>query len=646
MDKIRRAFAYIVKDELDKKHRLANLLFAGGALVQIPIALVSFIINVDVRALILQALLAIACWTALHFIIKYPKSQVPVIVSLLIAIFLLLPSLYFFGGGRRSGTLPWMLFGGVCVWILLEGYARYILFVFDVITTSVCMYIEAVSPQTVRLLSNATEETIDTLTCYALVIMLVGVLIDYEIKLYQEKEDSLKQKEKELQEANAVLEKLNEEYVNASAAKSNFLANMSHEIRTPINAILGMDEMILRECEDKDILSYANDIDSAGRQLLSLVNDILDFTKIESGKLELHPVEYELFSVMEDCYNIILLRAKRKELQVLVENDHTLPEYLLGDEVRIRQVVTNLLTNAVKYTRDGYVKLSFRYETVSDEEITLIIEVKDTGIGIPKESLPDLFVEFKRIDELHNRNIEGTGLGLNIVKKLVEMMNGTIEVDSELGVGSTFTVKIPQLVVQNTPMGEFSDRYRHKEYLSDDPYKVKERMQNGLQYEVEATVGEEEVTGASKLKAPKADKNKNSFTAEGTRILVVDDVKMNRNVVRLLLKNTKMEIDLAESGEEALKYTMMKHYDLILMDHMMPDMDGIETFHNIQSQNMGLNNSTKVIVLTANAIQDAQDMYMKEGFCSYITKPVKGEKLEEELIKYLPKDKVVLSEQN
>jgi CheY-like chemotaxis protein len=331
--------------------------------------------------------------------------------------------------------------------------------------------------------------------------------------------------------------------------------------------------------------------------------------------MELHPVEYELFSIMNDCYNMIFMRAKRKDLEFLVENDPDIPAFLHGDEVRIRQIIMNLLTNAVKYTKDGTVKLSFSYEDIDEDNIKLIVSVKDTGIGISEENKKYLFDSFKRIDEKSNRNIEGTGLGLSITKKFTEMMNGEITVDSVLYEGSTFTVYIPQRVADKGKVGNFADRLNHRN-------ETLEKSDDNDDKEV---------------------KN-DRFTAPHARILVVDDVKMNLNVVRLLLKNTGMQIDLASSGEECLKYTLVKRYDIILMDHMMPIMDGIEALHRIRQQADGLNADTPVVALTANALVGAQEMYLEEGFASYISKPVKSIDLEAALVALLPPEKIVREE--
>ncbi len=483
------------------------------------------------------------------------------------------------------GVLAVVVLGVLFVDILKGHAVEYLFTAIGFIGFLVCCIVELILIHSVVMLEDADP-------------MLLGLAILLTLAISQQMHDLRRSREERQRE------------MEMSQAKTRFLASMSHEIRTPINAVLGMDEMILRECQDKQILEYANDIDSAGHQLLSLVNDILDFSKIESGKMELHPVEYELFSVMNDCYNMIFMRAKRKELEFLVENDPNIPAFLYGDEVRIRQIIMNLLTNAVKYTKDGTVKLILGYERIDVDNIRLVISVKDTGIGISEENQKYLFDSFRRIEEKANRNIEGTGLGLSITKKFTEMMGGTIGAESVPYEGSTFTVVIPQKVADTGTIGHFDERLN--------------RRKEGI--------GKDEGKGAK-------DK-KDSFKAPRARILVVDDVKMNLNVVRLLLKGTEAQIDLAASGEECLKYTLLKRYDVILMDHMMPIMDGIEALHKIREQADGLNTGTPVVALTANALVGAQEMYLEEGFVSYLSKPVKSTDLEECLLKFLPEEKI------
>lgn len=381
----------------------------------------------------------------------------------------------------------------------------------------------------------------------------------------------------------------------ANMAKSSFLANMSHEIRTPINAILGMNEMILREEKDPAIRGYAGNIQASGNSLLSIVSDVLDISKIESGKLEIIPVDYEVNSLISDCCNMAAGRAKAKELELLVECADNVPMKLCGDETHIRQIIMNLLTNAVKYTEKGTVKLivSGRF---TDGGFVLKVDVSDTGIGIAEENLPQLFTQFQRFDLQRNRNIEGTGLGLSIVKRLCDLMSGTITARSVLGSGSTFTVELPQKVVDSTPCGGVNLNYSA-----------------GAEHEYH-----------------------HSFEAPEAKILAVDDLPVNLLVIANLLKETRIKIDTAGSGRECLDKCSQQKYDLILMDHMMPEMDGVQTFEKLHGDKSSPNFETPVIMLTANALAGMREQYMDVGFADYVSKPVRGAKLEEAIRRNLP----------
>ncbi|MBQ3796474.1 MAG: EAL domain-containing protein [Butyrivibrio sp.] len=391
----------------------------------------------------------------------------------------------------------------------------------------------------------------------------------------------------------------------ASEAKSNFLANMSHEIRTPINAVLGMNEVILRECKDENILEYAQNIEAAGKTLLSLINDILDFSKIEAGSMEIHEAEYELSSVLNDIYNMISIKAQQKALSLVFEVDKELPDKLFGDEMRFRQVVVNILNNAIKYTKEGSVTLNITGEKSFDNMINLKIDISDTGMGIKKDDLDSLFEKFKRLDEDKNKTIEGSGLGLAITASLLELMGGSISVDSDYGKGSTFTIILPQKIMEETPIGDFKSRI------------------------------------ASNIKERK--KYKERFTAPNAEILVVDDTPMNHVVIRELLKPTKIRIESARSGAECLERQHNKRYDIIFLDYRMPGMDGTETFEAIKKDAASPNAKTPIIVLTANAISGARDSFLKVGFDDYLSKPIESDKLEATLIKFLPKEKVVMT---
>lgn len=396
--------------------------------------------------------------------------------------------------------------------------------------------------------------------------------------------DALRKEKRSQQEAEA-----------ANMAKSSFLANMSHEIRTPINAILGMNEMILREEKDPAIRGYAGNIQASGNSLLSIVSDVLDISKIKSGKLEIIPVDYEVNSLISDCCNMAAGRAKAKELELLVECADNVPMKLCGDETHIRQIIMNLLTNAVKYTEKGTVKLivSGRF---TDGGFVLKVDVSDTGIGIAEENLPQLFTQFQRFDLQRNRNIEGTGLGLSIVKRLCDLMSGTITARSVLGSGSTFTVELPQKVVDSTPCGGVNLNYSA-----------------GAEHEYH-----------------------HSFEAPEAKILAVDDLPVNLLVIANLLKETRIKIDTAGSGRECLDKCSQQKYDLILMDHMMPEMDGVQTFEKLHGDKSSPNFETPVIMLTANALAGMREQYMDVGFADYVSKPVRGAKLEEAIRRNLP----------
>ena len=382
--------------------------------------------------------------------------------------------------------------------------------------------------------------------------------------------------------------------------KTQFLADMSHAIRTPVNSIMGMDTMILRESRDSRIIEYASDIKNAVASLLSIIDDILDFSKIESGKLAIVPAPYDLSSLIYDSYNMMVMRARNKGLQLTADNDPEIPDRLMGDEVRIRQIVINLMTNAIKYTHEGSVELKISQEKLQHDRINLLIDVKDTGIGIRPENITSLFSSYVRLDEIKNRGIEGTGLGLSITKELVNLMGGSISVNSEYGKGSVFHVSIPQTVLRSEAIGDYSERIR----------KQREEMAEKQQW----------------------------FYAPSAHILIVDDVEMNIKVMKALLSESDMQIDAALSGKECLELVKCRKYDMIFMDHMMPEMDGIETFRRIRELDNLNSEGVPVIMLTANAVMGAREKYLAEGFSDYISKPVDEKTLVSVCRKYLRSD--------
>ena len=427
---------------------------------------------------------------------------------------------------------------------------------------------------------------------------------DYSEKMAIDSKDEVGRLSRSLEAMAESLVKQIEIADEANKAKSNFLSHMSHEIRTPITAVMGLNEMILREADDQEILKYSENIKTSGNTLLGLINDILDFSKIEAGKIEIVPVDYDLSSVINDLVNMVRIRTDEKGLSLVVDFDKDTPRLLYGDEVRIKQVITNLLTNAVKYTEKGSVTFSIGYEKDEGDKdsVLLKVSVNDTGIGIREEDMGRLFAEFERIDEKRNRNIEGTGLGMSITRSLLGMMGSNLIVESKYGKGSKFSFVLKQKVVKWEPLGNYKESY----YAASG----------------------------------RTEKYRSSFTAPSAHILMVDDNATNLLVFKSLLKETYVMVDTASSGDECLELCADTKYDIIFLDHMMPGKDGIETLHELKGMKDSANRDTVVICLTANAISGAREEYIKEGFDDYITKPIEPDKLEKIMMMYLPKEKI------
>ncbi len=376
---------------------------------------------------------------------------------------------------------------------------------------------------------------------------------------------------------------------------------MSHEIRTPINAVLGMNEMIMRESSEDAVISYAENIQHAGHTLLSIVNDVLDFSKVEEGKMEILPTQYELGSIITDLVNMVRPRTETKGIELEVIANEDTPRVLFGDEIRIKQCMLNILTNSVKYTERGSVRLSVDFEKKDKDSIILKIHISDTGIGIKEEDLAKLFLPFKRIEESRNRTIEGAGLGLTITQSLLHLMGSHLKVKSIYGRGSDFSFELEQKVIHWEPLGNYA------------------RKENQKQQE----------------------KYHEAFHAPKARILVVDDTDLNLTVFKSLLKKTKITIDTATSGREALLKLASTRYDMLFLDHLMPEMDGIQTLHEVKKLS-GIPDDFPCVALTANAISGSREMFISEGFTDYLSKPVSGTDLETMLLQYLPKEKIIL----
>ncbi len=482
-----------------------------------------------------------------------------------------------------------VLFYGLCV---LAGVLAFLYFDKKVTTILLIAELVCVSVYSVAVVKPSIWGIIGFVVFFVISWWLLGIYLD----IYAKQMEIGKNHRQSLDDMLQLVDEKYEEASQATKAKSLFLANMSHEIRTPINAILGFNTMILRESKEESIKAYAYDIEGSGKSLLSLINDILDMSKIESGKMELVLERYSLSSLLNDVINMISIKAEDKGLSLVVDVDESLPAELIGDDVRIRQVLVNVLNNAVKYTQEGKVTLRVTEER-KDSHSLLCFTVEDTGVGIKEEDMGKLFENFSRIENERNHQIEGTGLGMNITTNLLALMNSKLEVESVYGEGSTFRFVIDQEIVDAAPIGNLQKRIKE----SKVHYSYKER-----------------------------------FKAPSAKILVVDDNMVNRRVFKGLLKPLQMQIDEADSGKQALAMTIEKQYDLIFLDHMMPEMDGIETLQRMREQEEGLNRDTYVIALTANAISGAKEIYLSAGFQNYLSKPIEPVKLEELLDRVLP----------
>lgn len=545
------------------------------------------------RPIVLLPLVLMTAVSFLSFrlVCRYRKVGLAVwVMDILINIFLF-PLMYFLSGGMGSGATVWFVLGLVYIFLLFTGASMYAALLLEMAVLGTAYFLSWKHPDWVIPMESTGSAHIDSLLAVLMVGIAIGIIFKFYVRMYE-------QERKKGEEQRAEIESI-------SQSKSAFFANMSHEIRTPINTIIGLNEMTLREDISDEIAENAVNIQNASKMLLALINDILDMSKMESGKMEIVPTQYETGALFSDLVNIIWIRMHEKNLEFKIDISRHLPSMLYGDEVRLKQVLANILTNAVKYTEKGSVTLTAQSDRIDANRILLKITVADTGIGIKKESLEDLFSSFRRVDQERNRKIEGTGLGLSISKQLIEMMGGKITVDSIYTKGSTFTVTVEQQVVNPMPVGTMDFMVKRKLY--------------------------------------EREKYKQSFEAPEAKVLIVDDNEMNLMVACKLLRSTKVQIDTAKSGKECLEKTNSRFYHVIFMDHMMPDMDGEETLHGLKKQDKGHCQNVPVIALTANVMAGAEEIYQEKGFAGYLAKPINGVLFEATLLKFLPHELIEYS---
>ena len=696
MNKNHKKISDYFREELDVRHRLLNLIllaaFVGGSISFVC----SILIGVGLSSLIIMGLLVLSVMLFLWIANEKEKPELASMGLVAFANFLAFPAMYFTSGGIDSGMPLWYLLGLIFSWLLLTGRKCLVMTLLGMTALTACMLLDMHFPELIIPLESREKEYWDFIQSALAVSCIFGCIFKYQTHIYENKKNQLE---------------------NASSAKSDFLANMSHEIRTPMNAIIGMCELILREQDvSESVRDNCFNIQSSSRSLLSIINDILDFSKIESGKMELIETEFNIASMLNDVINMTMTRKGDKKIEIMVHADPDIPCGLIGDEVRIRQIMINLMTNAIKFTNEGAVTLHVRFSR-QDYGINLSIAVEDSGIGITEENLEKLFESFQQVDTKKNRSIEGTGLGLAITKRLVTKMGGFINVSSVYGEGSIFSFVIPLKVSDSNPfisvnkaeqlnaavyidfskfklvsverqykalMAEMSHQLHvkmqhtpafdelqkwidtdkithcfigkeeyiaHKNYFIDIAPKVNVTIIQDMLNAVEVPTNIKCVfkpfytmSAASALNNENIITNLNerrgstiSFSAPKARVLIVDDNIINLKVAVGLMQPYHMQLMTVDSGKAAISMLRSKDIDIVFMDHMMPELDGVETTKLIREMGDDYYKNLPIIALTANAVNGVREMFIESGLNDFIAKPIELSALDRVLKAWLPR---------
>ena len=556
-----------------------NLLLIGGMVISVFAFFESVLIGAHISHILLIGITEIILAAVFLLINVLHKMRLATVFVLVTVIFILFPAMFMTCGGLQGGMIFWMAVGIICTFLLGKGKKCFTMIILEIIVYSATVIFSFYHPEYVQKLGTEWDVMADILASMIATSICLGIVVKYQHWLYDNEMAS--QEEQRIR-----MQLLKMEAEKANAAKSEFLANMSHEIRTPMNAIIGITRITLREEMSKEVRDNVEDVLHSSEALLSIINDILDFSKIEAGDMEIVPAEYQFASMIHDSITIAESRLGESKVEFRKIIEPTIPNLLWGDEGRVRQVLLNLLSNAIKYTKEGSVTLKVGWHR-EDNNAVLEFEVIDTGQGIKPETLEKIFKRFSRVELKKNRAIEGTGLGLSISQSLAKLMEGNISVESEYGKGSTFRFVVPQKIMD--------EKASYESALSEDPHRNKK----------EKAVYRKKYEGAS--------------------VLIVDDNLMNLKVAKGLLKPYNMDVDTAFSGQQCLDMVEDRVFDLILLDHMMPQMDGIETLEKLKEMKSF---HTPVIALTANAMMGAKQMYEEYGFNGYLSKPIKVAEIE------------------
>jgi len=559
------------------------IILVGGTMALLGI--VECMILMDVKVVIIPLLILFAVLaTELLITFKYRRIDIAAVIVGFFIILVVFPQMFLLSGGLEGGASLWFALGIFYVFLMFSGKKLAFFLILSVVVDLATYGYGYFYPEAITPMDSRAAAYLDSVFAVMAVGFAGGAILKVQMKMFRIERSVARKQQEKLEEMSTV--------------KNRFFANMSHEIRTPINTIVGLNEMILRESREDGTKEYARSIQNASKMLLNLVNDILDLSQLEMKKMEIVPMEYRTVDLFKDLIDMIQVRLAEKKLEFLVDIDEGLPSVLSGDRKRVSQVLLNILTNAAKYTETGSVTFTARAEAQEDV-VTLRIAVEDTGIGIRKEDLEHIYDSFKRVDAQKNLKVEGSGLGLSITKQLVDMMDGEISVDSIHTRGTNFTVMLPQKIVDGTPIGCV-------QFLSHSREGLEEYRQ--------------------------------SFEAPEARVLIVDDNEMNSLVEKKLLEATKVQVDVAPGGVECLEMTKRKYYNVILMDYLMPEMNGPQTLKRIRRQENGLCRGSAIVVLSASSKTETGGSFTEEGFDGYLEKPIQGEALEAELLKFIPDD--------